>query len=78
MKKHFEVCANMFSNNVYEITIKRTYFGIPLIVVSIEGYIVPNDNDDYLVQSYANILANAYRKVKILNLLSNKLPRRKV
>lgn len=78
MKKHFDVYASPFNNGVYEVTVERTFFNISILMVSIEGYIVPNDIDEESTKIYATIIANAYRKAHLLNLIANrKLPRRK-
>lgn len=78
MIKHFDVCASPFSNGVCEVTVERTFFNIPILIVSIEGYIVPNDTNEESTKRYSAIIADAYRKAHLLNLIANrKLPRRK-
>ena len=80
MTKHFTVCANRpFINGVCEVTVQRTFFNFPTIVVSIEGYILPYDVDKESIDHSAKILADAHRKVHLLHLIANRtLPRRKI
>lgn len=77
MKKQFTVCASPFDNGICEVTVKRVLFGFPVLMVSIEGYIAPNDTDDESIKNHSSIIADAYRKVHLLNLICNhKHPRR--
>ena len=77
MKKHFTVCASRFDMNICEITLNRTFFNIPFLIVSIEGYINANELNAEYSDINDTIIEYAYRKARLLNIIANrKLPRR--